>query len=86
MAKAKTNTNIIQHQCKDKISTAMIQYQNFCITPGVKPMASCNVGPIAVKFQWPHKNLDTIHQAKLNCIYILLIYSLLTALDMCHMR
>jgi hypothetical protein len=49
-------------------------------------MVSCNVGPIAVKFQWPHKNLDTIHQAKLNCISVLFTYSLLTKLDMRHMR
>jgi len=50
-------------------------------------MANCNVGLIAVKFQWPLKNLDTIHQAKLNCISILFTYTLLTAVDMlCHMR
>jgi len=50
-------------------------------------MANCNVGPIAVKFQWPHKKLDTIHQAKSNCISILFTYTLLTALDMlCHMK
>jgi hypothetical protein len=45
-------------------------------------MANCNVGPTAVKFQWPHKKLDTIHQAKLNCISIPFTYTLLTAMDM----
>jgi hypothetical protein len=45
-------------------------------------MAYCNVGSIAVKFQWPLKKPDDIHQAKLNSISILFSYTLLTALDM----
>jgi hypothetical protein len=45
-------------------------------------MAYCNVGPIAVKFQWSLKKPDNIHQAKLNCTSILFSYTLLTALDM----